>query len=109
MKQIEILYFQTCPGWRGTVERVHEVIKEEGLDDEVTVKTVSVDTEQDAMRLQFLGSPTVRVDGRDVDPTAASKTDFGLQCRLYESGGRIEKLPSSEMIRTALGLTEVGR
>ena len=103
MKQIEILYFQTCPGWRGTVERVHEVINQEGLDDKVSVRMVAVDTEHDAMRLQFLGSPTVRVDGRDVDPSASSKT-VGLQCRLYESGGRIERLPSPEMIRTALGV-----
>lgn len=102
MKQIEILHFESCPGWKGTVERVEQVVAEEGLSREVEVRALPVETEQDAVRLQFLGSPTVRIDGRDVDPTASSKTSFGLQCRLYDDAGRMVKVPSHDMIRMAL-------
>jgi len=108
MKQIEILYFESCPGWKGTVERVQQVVADGGLDQAVAVRAIPVETEQEAVRLQFLGSPTVRVNGRDVDPTASSKMTFGLQCRLYDNAGRIEKVPSSAMIRTALGLSPEG-
>lgn len=107
MKQIEILYFESCPGWKRTVERVHQAVADGNLDHFVTVRAIPVETEHDALRLHFLGSPTVRVNGRDVDPTAKSKTTFGLQCRIYDNGGRIEKLPSSEMIRKALGVSPV--
>lgn len=104
MKQIEILFFASCPGWQAAMERVQQVVAEEGLDDGVAVRAIPVETEHEAVRLQFLGSPTVRIDGRDVDPTASSKTTFGLQCRLYDNAGRIEKVPSSDMIRRALRL-----
>jgi hypothetical protein len=44
-----------------------------------------IDTSDDAEAQRFLGSPTVRVNGRDVDPGAEGRTDYGLKCRLYRS------------------------
>src|SRR6476620_2958591 len=98
MKQIEILYFASCPGWRRAVERVHEVVVELGLGHSVSICTTAVETEQEAQSLCSPGSPTVRVDARDVDTSAIAKVGFGLQCRLYQGAGGIEKLPSADLI-----------
>ena len=57
---------------------------------------------EDAEQQRFLGSPTLRIDGVDVDPTAGGRTDFGLKCRLYRTEGRQEKLPAEEWILAAI-------
>lgn len=61
-----------------------------------------VQNDDEAMRLRFLGSPTVRVDGVDIDPSAENRDDFGLQCRLYVVGGRLEGAPPTDSIASAL-------
>ena len=104
MKQIDILYFDSCPGWRGAVERVQQVAGEGGLGDQVVVQAVPIETEEEAHAHRFVGSPTVRIDGRDLDPE--DLTSFGLQCRLYENEGRLEGLPPTNWIRKALGVPE---
>ena len=106
MKQIEILYFDSCPGWRGALERVQQVVGEGGLGDQVVVQAVPIETEEEAHVHRFVGSPTVRINGRDLDPTAEALTSFGLQCRLYENEGRLEGLPPTNWIRKALGVPE---
>lgn len=104
MKQIDILYFESCPGWRAAEQRVRQVLLDAGLDEAVSVRMVPVETEEDAQAHRFLGSPTVRIDGDDVDPAAARQTSFGLQCRLYDSNGRLGGLPPEHLIRAALGV-----
>jgi hypothetical protein len=59
-------------------------------------------TEQDAEREQFLGSPTLRIDGRDVEPGAADRTDYGLKCRIYHTGEGLTGLPADDWILAAL-------
>lgn len=104
MKQIDILYFDSCPGWRAAEQRVRQVVVEARLEGDVSVRLVPVETEEDARTHRFVGSPTVRVDGNDVEPGAAQRTSFGLQCRLYESGGRLDGLPAASLIQSALGV-----
>ena len=104
MKRVEILYFGSCPGWQATLQRVREVVAREGLDSSVSIKTLSVETDEQAQERRFLGSPTVRVDGRDIDPTSTESTSFGLQCRVYQHQGRLDRLPSEDLIRRALGV-----
>ena len=55
-----------------------------------------------AERERFLGSPTVRIDGQDVDPGAAQRSDFGLKCRLYRSDAGTSGLPPDAWFRAAL-------
>ena len=105
MTTIEILYFDGCPGWRRTEEDVRRVVADAGLEERTSVRLVEVKTADDAQHLRFLGSPTVRVEGTDVDPSAVGATSFGLQCRVYEHEGRLQGSPPEEWIRAALGLT----
>ena len=93
--QIEVLYFEDCPNHLPTVERIDAVLREEGCT--ADVREVLVPDVQTAQRVNFLGSPTVRVNGIDIEPAALDRKDFGLMCRRYTGG-----VPSSELIRAAI-------
>ena len=92
---IDVLYFHECPNHLPTVERINAVLREEGCRAEV--REVLVPSAEAAQRVKFLGSPTVRVNGIDIEPTARGRKDFGLMCRRYTGG-----VPSHELIRTAI-------
>jgi hypothetical protein len=67
------------------------------------VQEIEVLTDEQARRLQFPGSPTIRVDGIDVDPAGGSQMGTALTCRVYLlEDGRYSPVPSKEMIRRAL-------
>ena len=93
--QIEVLYFDDCPNHLPTVERIKSVLHEEGC--EAKVREVLVPDVETAHRVNFLGSPTVRVNGIDIEPSAQHRSDFGLMCRRYMGG-----VPSRELIRAAI-------
>ena len=88
MKLVEILYFDSCPGWRGAVDRVRQAVADAGLHNHVEIRLVPIETEEEARAHRFLGSPTVRIDGRDLDPNPENLTSFGLQCRIYDYPSR---------------------
>jgi hypothetical protein len=95
---VEILYFDGCPSFEQIVPRVRELARDAGA--QVVLR--AIETLEAAEAEQFLGSPTFRVDGRDIDPTAASRTDFGLKCRLYRDGDNQSRVPPEAWIRAAL-------
>lgn len=97
---IEVLYFAGCPGHERLLPRLRELLTAEGVEDPVSL--LRVESLEDAEQQRFLGSPTLRIDGVDVDPTAGGRTDFGLKCRLYRTDGDLEKLPAKEWILAAI-------
>lgn len=97
--RVEILYFDGCPHHEPLVGRVPALLHAAGVDAEVVSRRV--DSEQQALALRFLGSPTVRVDGRDVEPEAAARSDYGLKCRLYRSVDGVSGQPSDQLILAA--------
>ena len=100
--QIAFLYWEGCPSHPDARRLLDEVMTEKGLD--LTVEEVEVLTDEDAERLKFPGSPTIRVNGVDVDPEGSALMGTALTCRLYRlEDGRPSPLPSREMIRRALG------
>ncbi len=97
--RVSFLYYEECPSHDLALERLREVMAEEGIPSEVEV--FKVETEEQARQLRFVGSPTIRVDGRDIDPPSDSR--YALSCRAYDlQDGRISPLPSKDMIRRAL-------
>jgi hypothetical protein len=98
---VEILYFDGCPSFQALLPRVRGLVAELGGDpDDITLR--AVETHDAAEAARFLGSPSVRVDGRDVDPAAGQRDDFGLKCRLYRSEEGQAPVPPDSWIRTAL-------
>ncbi|MCZ2078651.1 MAG: cation transporter [Bryobacterales bacterium] len=98
--KIEVLYLEGCPNHATAVNRIRQVLREEGVEAEVV--GVDVRDEDGANRVGFLGSPTVRVNGIDVEPSARSSRDCGPMCRTYVAGQKREGAPPKELIRAAL-------
>jgi hypothetical protein len=97
---VEFLYWEGCPSHPEARELLEDVVRRRGLDVEIQVKHVA--TRQEAAKLQFPGSPTIRVDGRDVDPAGADEPP-SLSCRIYRlPDGRVSPIPSREQLEEAL-------
>lgn len=101
--KVEVLYFEGCPNHEPAVRLAREVVHELGLG--APVEEVEITSPEDAERLRFLGSPTILVDGVDVEPGARSRTDYGFSCRTYGGTG----VPRRELVADAMrGNTETG-
>jgi hypothetical protein len=98
--RVEILYFDGCPSHEAARELVEHVAAE--LDIEPETDLVEVCDPESAVRLRFLGSPTVRVDGRDVEPGAEKRGDFILACRMYRTERGLSGQPDPGWVREAL-------
>ena len=98
--KIEVLYSDGCPNHKPAIERVRQVLAEEGLSAEIL--EVNVSEPSIAQKVGFLGSPSIRVNGLDVEPEARRKRACGMVCRTYAVNGRREGLPSCEMLRHAM-------
>jgi hypothetical protein len=98
--RVELLYSEDCPNHEALLRRVRELLADAGEREKVELRRI--ETDDDARRQRFLGSPTVRVDGVDVDPDAGQRDDFGLKCRLYSTPEGIRSVPPDEWIRSAL-------
>lgn len=94
--QVDILYFKGCPNHGPTRELVHQVGRDLGI--HVSLREVEVADLAAATRLRFLGSPTVQVDGMDIEPAARERTDFSFSCRIYGRSGTPPRL----LVETAL-------
>jgi hypothetical protein len=101
--QVELLYFDGCPNAEVFLPRLRELLAEAGIQEPVRQRRV--ESVQDAERERFLGSPTVRVDGRDVDPATSTRDDFGLKCRIYRTPAGMAGTPPEEWVRHALRRT----
>ena len=94
--KVELLYWKGCPSYPEAEELLREVLG----DGELEIREVR--TQEEAVALRFPGSPTIRVDGADVDPAGASARP-ALNCRIYHlPDGRVSPLPSREMLEAAL-------
>jgi hypothetical protein len=98
--KVEVLYFEGCPHHPDLLARLPELIERAGLGAEVEQRAVEDDAA--AQRERFLGSPTVRINGRDIEPGADERRGYGLECRLYRSNDRVCGMPDDELITVAL-------
>jgi hypothetical protein len=100
---VELLYFDGCPNHEALVPHLEQLLRSALAATQIALRKVSDD--EAAQRERFLGSPTVRVDGRDVEPGAEGREDFGLKCRLYRTPGGLRGAPLDEWILDALAGT----
>ena len=98
--KIEFLFWRECPSHPEARALLDEVLAARGLDVEVDEHEVT--TNEEAQRLSFPGSPTIRVEGRDVDASGADGRP-ALTCRIYHlADGRASPIPSREQLEEAL-------
>jgi hypothetical protein len=100
VERIELFYWAGCPSHPEAVELLGQLLAERDID--VPVALHEVRTQEEAEALSFPGSPTIRIDGRDVDPAGASARP-ALTCRIYRlPDGRVSPIPSREQLEEAL-------
>jgi hypothetical protein len=97
---VEVLVVSGCPGTELSIARVREASEALGL--ETNLRLIIVEGDEQAQRLRFVGSPTVRVEGIDVEDVDGRSV--GLSCRLYQGveGAVSERAPPMSAIRAAL-------
>ena len=98
--KVELLWWQGCPSWERALEILRKEMNGLGLDP-ASVEVREVRTDEDAGRESFVGSPTIRIAGRDVQPSDGEPA--GLTCRVYRlRDGRISPLPDRADLRETL-------
>ena len=99
--EIEMLWWEGCPSWPRALEELRAAVAQAGLDPGA-VRTRQVHTDQDADAAGFPGSPTIRIDGQDVQPPPEGDPG-GLTCRVYRRrDGAISPTPDPADVRDAL-------
>ena len=97
--RVEVLYFDGCPTYRTAEKTLRAVLAQGGA--EAVVELVAVNTDEEARRLRFPGSPTIRVDGEDLFPMP-DRARYALGCRMYATPEGLRGSPTAEMVRASL-------
>jgi hypothetical protein len=99
--RVELLFWEGCPSHPRALAELRAAMVELGIDP-AGVVVREVETEEDARRERFVGSPTIRIEGRDVRPPGEGEPP-GLTCRVYyRRDGRVSPTPDPEDVRDAL-------
>ena len=95
--KIEFLYFDGCPSHVGALENLKQVLESEKI--ETDLKLIKVISPEDATRLEFFGSPSIRINGKDLE---GRDEDASFNCRIYTINGQMTGIPSINYIREKL-------
>ena len=90
---IDLLYFDGCPSYRQAWNDILEVLVEEKID--ASVRLISVDSMDRAQEFQFAGSPTIKVNGQDLEGYQGNGV---MACRRYEENNG-KGWPSQDLLR----------
>ena len=92
--RVELLYAEDDPASMPARQNLVEVLTEDAF--ETPIQMVAVGSDEDAELLEMRGTPTIRIDGSDIDPDWAGPV--GLAPRDYGEG----PVPPKELIRRAV-------
>jgi hypothetical protein len=98
--RVELLFWDADPEYMTARQRLVEVLIEDAF--ETPIQMIAVSTAEDADYLALPGSPTIRLDGADIDPEGAG--EVGLYLRTYPADGDEppQRSPSKTLIRAAV-------
>ncbi len=100
MMKIELLTFPGCPNAEATQKLLQDVLHDLGIREKVA--PVEVENEEAARRFNFLGSPSVHVNGEDIEPARRGDSP-AFSCRIYrDQGGRATGVPPRQLVEAAL-------
>ena len=98
--QVEVLVTRDCPHRDAAIALAQRVCEQLGSHAEIRV--VQVPDQAAAEQARFLGSPSIRVDGRDIEPGAERNLELVHGCRLYQGAYSLQALPEEDWLRQAL-------
>jgi hypothetical protein len=106
--RIELYFWAGCPSFPEAEALLREVLDADGID--ATIEPIEVYTQEEAEALGFVGSPTIRIDGRDIDEEAAARSRPSLTCRIYTTEeGTVSPVPTRSQLERALSLAGAAR
>jgi hypothetical protein len=97
---VEFLFSPGDPCAAPALRLLRNVLEELGCGGRVTVRVIA--DERAAVRHRFHGSPTIRIDGVDIEGPSVEREGYRLRCRIYESHGELPGVPDPQIIRAAL-------
>lgn len=100
MTRVEFLWFDGCPGHEPARALLDDVIA--AVAPGTPVESINISEPAVAAAYRFPGSPTIRVDGRDVDPYFDDTGDYSPRCRLFRTPSGLRGVPPREWIEAAL-------
>jgi Domain of unknown function (DUF2703) len=100
MLSIDLLYYEDCPHYEEAAQALREVLEEDDVPAEVHM--VAVSPGEDAEIWGFIGSPTIQINGQDLDPEVDTGVPYQGHCRVYIYKNKPFEFPPKEMIREAL-------
>ena len=96
--KIDLLYFDGCPSWKQALANLRTALDEEHLDNSINL--IKIETDRDAVKTKFLGSPSFQIDGEDLWPEP--RTSYTMNCRIYPTGEGLNGWPTVEILRQKL-------
>lgn len=97
--EITFLYFKGCPNSRPALDLLKKVIKEMNINGDI--KIVEIKSEEEALKYKFLGSPSIQLNGIDIEKERRNDPpSFG--CRMYKAKNGFTGIPPKEMIVQAI-------
>lgn len=97
--KVQLYWIDECPSYWRAHDLLAQVLHEQGI--EAPIEMTQVHDEAEARVQKFPGSPTIRINGRDLFAQDESSY-FGIQCRVYRTPAGLRGVPTKEMIRSAL-------
>ncbi len=97
---VELLWWEGCPSHPDALDDLRRILREEGI--EADVARIEIKDDEQARRERFPGSPTIRIDGKDIVPPGEAEP-YSLTCRVYvRRDGRVSPLPDPDDVRDAV-------
>ena len=96
---IRVMTFEGCPNCQAALDLVKETVRQ--LDVPIRIEAVTVNNAEQARRTGFLGSPTIHVDGHDIEPGRRHEAG-SFTCRLYRTSTGMTGLPPRSLLESAI-------
>lgn len=98
--KVEFLFMPGCCCAGPALRLLRQVLAQEHREPHLTVRVIG--TEEEAIRHHFHGSPTILIDGVDIEGPSAARQGYKLRCRSYYAHGDCPGVPNAELIRSAI-------
>ena len=99
----ELLWFSDCPNHPAARAMLEQAIAE--VAPGTAIRDIDATDPATAVNVRFPGSPTIRINGRDVDPGFVDPGDYTPRCRLYRTADGLRPLPERRWIVDSLRRT----
>ncbi len=96
------MVFDGCPNADATEKLVRETVSK--LEIDASIEIIKVTYNEDAVAKRFLGSPSIRIDGKDLEVEEEAQTQYSMRCRVYRQGDSQTGIPPKDLLVSALSM-----